>query len=324
VFTIAPPRVDVVLSRRIRFASSRLETEGRLGVFPAGLTVDSTTLREYLSILLNPLERNNQLVELVDNLSGGNIRKALDFVSMFVGSGHVDTEKMLAIQRRGGNYIVPRHEFLRALIFGDLELYDPSVSPIANLFDISSRDGREHFLLPILLRQIQNYGEARIGEEGFVPAEVLYGALQRSGFLPYQIASAIDRGVMKELIETPRNDAGETATHYRITTVGAYTAGRLMSDFQYVDAMVIDTPILDPGVRAKVGHVWSISDRLERVEIFRQYLDEQWSPLDGQDLPFQWPHQSADLKRDLHRIQQSIQAQRQRERQRNGESENVR
>jgi hypothetical protein len=44
-------------------------------------------------MMIEALERNERLKELVDNLSSGNIRQALDFVSTFIGSGYVTTEK---------------------------------------------------------------------------------------------------------------------------------------------------------------------------------------------------------------------------------------
>src|SRR5205807_5146187 len=125
----------------------QLGEKGRLPNFPTGLTLRSDVLTTYVGVLIRSFERNHELNEFVDNLSGGNIRRAMGFLETFVGSGHVDTQKILNVEATGGAYIIPLHEFMRAVIYGDYEYYDPSASPIANLLDISSVDSREHFLL---------------------------------------------------------------------------------------------------------------------------------------------------------------------------------
>ena len=53
-----------------------------------------------------------------------------------MGSGHVDTAKILAIAEETGGYTIPLHEFMRAVIYGDHEL-DPSSSVLPNVFDVS-------------------------------------------------------------------------------------------------------------------------------------------------------------------------------------------
>ena len=73
-------------------------------------------------------------------MSAGNVRIALDRVKGFLGSGHVDTEKIIQTFEDGG-YIIALHEVLRAVIYGDSIHYEPDRSPIANLFDLSRREG---------------------------------------------------------------------------------------------------------------------------------------------------------------------------------------
>jgi hypothetical protein len=119
VFTIAPPRADVMLQRRVDFALRQLRETKRLGSFPVGVTVDSESLTIFLEMLGENFRSNRNLLAMIDNLAGGNMRMALEFVTAFIGSGHVDTTKILDICRAGGGYTIPPHEFLRALLFGD-------------------------------------------------------------------------------------------------------------------------------------------------------------------------------------------------------------
>jgi hypothetical protein len=302
VFTIAPPRADLMLQRRVDFALHQLRSAGRLGSFPAGVTVDSDSLIAFLEILAQNFRSNTDLLALIDNLAGGNMRLALQFVTSFIGSGHIDTEKMLRLYEEGGRYTIPLHEFLRALLFGDGVYYDPSASPIANLFRISHPDGREHFLLPLLLTQAQSLGE-RVGDEGYVAAADLFDFAQSLGFSAEQVTEALDHALNKRLLDAaPRHSGDVPRLHYRITTVGAYTTRVLVAYFSYVDAVLVDTPIVDKQYRQVIKDIHSLTDRVSRSEYFRLYLDRQWSRMDETGLPWSWTQASERLARDIRRV----------------------
>ncbi|MFC7276642.1 hypothetical protein ACFQS1_21850 [Paractinoplanes rhizophilus] len=308
-FTIAPPRVDVVLKRRLEFALKQLRDTARLSSFPAGVTISSDSLTAYLEVLLENFENNERLVSLVDNLSAGNARRALEFVSRFIGSGHVDTRKILGIYEREGDYTIALHEFLRAIIYGDAEHYDPDVSPIANMFGISQPDGREHFLLGILVAHVESAGD-RKGTEGFVPTDDVYNFAQKCGFSPDQIAWALNRAAKKGLIErSPRGRSAGSHENLRVTSAGVYTARMLIHMFAYVDAVVVDTPIVDPNYRKLITAVHDVSERLRRADLFRVYLDRQWRVLSTatEDLPFKWDEHSRRLRNDIDTVRRKNQ-----------------
>lgn len=302
-FTIAPPRVDIVLKKRIKFALDQLQDTSRLDSF-AGVAITSESLKTYLEVLLSNFESNEKLLALVDNLAAGNIRRALEFVSRFIGSGHVDTTKILDIYQREGRYFVPPHDFLRAIMHGDAEYYDPHSSPVANLFDISQPDGREHFLLALLVTFVEAAGD-KAGSDGFVPSDEAYSFAQKGGFAPDQIAWAIDRGTGKGLFErSPRSATPNGHEHIRVTTAGGYTARVLAGMFTYLDAMVVDTPILDENYRRLITNVHSITERLRRAEVFRVYLDKQWGVLEEalESPPFNWREHSDRARTEVHNI----------------------
>ena len=304
-FTIAPPRVELVLKKRLEFALHQLKDTSRLDSF-AGVAISSESLTAYLEVLLSNFESNEKLLALIDNLSTGNIRRALEFVSRFIGSGHVDTTKILDIYEREGRYFVPPHEFLRAIVHGDSEFYDPNSSPVANLFEISQPDGREHFLLALLIAFVDSAGD-KGGSDGFIPSDAAYSFAQKGGFAPDQIAWAIDRATNKGLFErSPKNSAPNGHEHIRVTSAGSYTARVLAGMFTYLDAMVVDTPILDENYRRLITNVHSISERLRRAEVFRVYLDKQWSSLEDalESPPFNWREHSERVRNEVQSISQ--------------------
>ena len=278
VFTIDPPRVDLVLRRRLAFALKQLAEQGRLGAI-LQLNVQSDTLKRYISMLLRAFENEESIIEFVDNMSAGNIRRALDFVAAFFGSGHVDSQKILrAEEKEPGSYRLPLHEFLRAVTYGDNAHYDPSKSPILNVYDVSSRDGKEHFLVGVLVAFTERAGQLG-GSEGYVMRDTVFRFARSLGFQPSQVQLALRRCIEKRLLATPATLSGEDYSRLRVTTVGAYTIKKLMFFFTYLDAVVVDTPILDPSVRAKIRDVGLTDERLVRAEIFLDYLDEQWVAL---------------------------------------------
>ena len=305
VFTIAPPRIDQVLARRLDFAMEELQQTGRLQSFPKNITIHSDTLCDYFEVIRDSLQSNKPLMEFVDNLSGGNVRRAIDFLRDFVGSGHGNTTKILRVKKESGSYTIPVHEFLRAVVYGDHEHYDPSASTITNLFDISIPDSKEHFLLPLVLSLVERLGA--LGEEqGYVELRKLYDTCQEIGFTPLQINFAIDRALKGKLLESsPRFSDARAKTRVRITTIGAYSVKRLIAFFSYTDAMIVDTPIVDPVARATIQDEDDISHRLDRAEAFCSYLDRAWYPLSDKELPFQWRTVRGRIRGDIDRIRSS-------------------
>ena len=82
---------------------------------------------------------------------------------------------------------------------------------------------------------------------------------------------------------------------------GAYSTKRLLESFAYVDAMVVDTPILDKGTRDRVGNVSHIHQRIERFDIFVAYLEAQSQKLDWNAVRFDWGSSLGALKKDADR-----------------------
>ena len=299
VFTVAPPRIDVVVAKRLEFALKELAETRRLDSFPTGLFLDSESLTQYITALLKSFNQSYELIEFLDNLSGGNVREALNFIDSFVGSGHVDAKKILNNFLSGG-YTISVHEFMRAVTFGDYEFYDPGSSPICNAFDVSTNDSREHFLMLGLLGYIQR---SATQSDGFVKVDELFGFAQSLGFQPSQIHFALERAVSKRLVETnPRFSDVPKSLAYRITTIGAYTLKRLVGYFTYIDAVVVDTPILDDRARKEITVVEDIDSRIERGLIFLSYLDAQWETLGGANIAFDWKEVHGLLSRDIGRV----------------------
>ena len=166
-FTVAPPLIDRVIKKRLYFGL-RVTNGDVKGVDVNAITeFDVTSLSTLMKVFLHSLRARDQILRCVENISAGNVRLALELVRSFFGSGHVDTEKILYKVRHEGGYTIPIHEFQRAIMYGDNVHYDPGRSPIANLFDVSTVDVKEHFLQAILLGYLRLPGmEASCRRDG--------------------------------------------------------------------------------------------------------------------------------------------------------------
>ena len=304
-FTIAPPRVDRVIEKRLEFALSLTSGRIPLTTLAENTSISLVKLDTIIRVFLDSLRRNESLVEFIDNIAGGNIRLGLNFVRNFFGSGHVNTEKIISIYERDSQYQVPLHEFLRAVMFGDAEYYDPDQSPIANLFDVSQSDPREHFLLPLLIGLLHSLSTAD-AEAGFVEITKVYDRLQGLGFTPEQIDVAIVRALKVKLIESMARDQTQPSMAIpkalRATTVGVYHILRLCRFFSYINAVIVDTPIFDDSLRESLRQASNIAQRLDRAVVFRRYLDNHWGTLRGAAAVFDWGAASTQLEADLKRV----------------------
>ena len=286
VFTVAPPRVDKVIEKRLVFALNM--AEGRIQVERLqGTRLQLGNVALFLKALLYSLSKNSELVEFLDNITAGNVRTVVEFVTKFIGSANVDARKIIEIMEREGRYVIPVHEFWKAAVLGEYSFYDPQSSLVVNLFDVGNANQNEHFLLPMILGYCQFDGAHR-SIEGFVSGASVVSEMQEWGFTTGATEGALRRANNGKLLDTPQRVTfaedegglfGDMPDNFRISTAGAYHLRRWITEFAYLDAMSYDTPILDEEVRGalnqRVGS-HAIEDRLDRADRFRGYLTRAW------------------------------------------------
>jgi GTPase SAR1 family protein len=305
VFTISPPRIDLVVRKRLEYALNKLIDGGMFALASEGITVESHMLREYIEVLIESMARNEALAECIDNISAGNVRDALDLLTNFVGSGHVDTRKILDIKEKSGSYYIPLHEFIRAVIYGDNEYYSPEASFVANLFDVVSPTPEEHFLTSFMVDYCMRSSQHSIANKGFIAEGDVYDHLRSLGYHNRQISAALARAEQSKLLDFAEADQS-SSNRVRITQRGAYVLHRLMATFVYIDAVVIDTPIIDTEFRGLIWNARLIRDRVERARHFLGYLDTCWEGAPRVAGGFDWANESSKIFRDITAISERL------------------
>jgi hypothetical protein len=286
VFTIEPPRIDLVLQKRIEFAL--MIARGDIAVPVLGdqkikLSNLTTMLEVMLRTLMSPRREQKRLMAMIDNIASGNVRSAVEMVKNFLSSAHTNTKKILDIEEETpGEYFIPVHEFMRSLIYGDKRYFDPSTSLISNIFAITTQDPKEYFLNIALINELIRLGASDVAKQGFIGTSIIYTHFQALGYFPEQIEHAIEHCLREELIENPINstlkDSDLAANSLRVTTRGGVYINMLTGTFVYMDAMLVDTPIINKPLLEAINKSYehddiTIEQRLERVEAFVEYLN---------------------------------------------------
>lgn len=129
---------------------------------------------------------------------------------------------------------------------------------------------------------------------------------QGLGFLPAQVEFAMRHATTRRLLQSSPREGDDMRRRYRITTVGAYTYKKLMGTFVYLDAVIVDTPIVDEMVAQHIDDCSEIGERVVRAKVFAGYLDESWEAVGASDQPFSWPDVCKPLERDYERIERTL------------------
>ncbi|MCY4512625.1 MAG: hypothetical protein OXB86_02935 [Bdellovibrionales bacterium] len=299
VFTIAPPRPELVIKKRLEFALS--VSEGRVSSEKMQkITVNMDNLSLFLKVLLDSIEENKAIREILSNITGGNIRSVIEFIMKFIGSPNINAKKIIEFKKKGEKYIIPIHEFSKAAILGDFSHYNPDSSMAMNLFDVQYPDEKEHFLATMIL-EFLNCGESSKDKDGFTTTKDIINEMQSWGFVLQQIKGKLRLLTDRKLIENAERITFEEKDSdsfvdsmpfvFRITSLGAYHTKKWVNTFAYLDAMVFDTPILDNSVlkTIQVGlEDFAIAKRIERVKIFRDYLVRTWNTSNLSPAYFDW------------------------------------
>lgn len=306
-FTIAPPRIDDVINKRLLFAQKI--TCGEIPLSKLNNATSFSKLDILIQSFIDSLASNKYLFTFFENISNGNIRKAIELIKKFFGSGHVNTEKIIGIIQETGNYTIPVHEILRSVIYGDNEHYSPVNSEITNLFDVRTNASKDHFTIPLIIGFLQDYA-VNNRNEGFVLIKDIYSYMQKLGYLPITIDLALNFMYSKELFETSEKgnylNTDKNELMLRATGTGIYHLTHLSSSFTYIDAIIIDVPIFGKETREKITNTFDIKERLERALNFATYLDDVWDNENFKNTHFIWKQKSQELRADIERIKERV------------------
>ena len=311
-FIVGQPDLSLVLKKR--FAYAKKIAEGK-SLYPTlirsapskNISFDLPRIARIFESCEFAARKKHGIIPTLEAVSNGNIRRLLDFARHILCSGHLDTKKILNLIEKTGGYYIPDFEGVKTLLYGDYMHYDNSKSPFINLFDIQHAEPSEHFLRFAILRYLAKI-PLNSATQGYIELSELLKYLSMLGYSFNTAVETIKILIEKHYVRKPvvidlnllESDK------IRITSLGRYHIYSLIDMFQYLDATIIDTPIIDDNVRDMIGDVTEINERLDRTNYFLKYLDNCVKHVQDQELRSAWAYVSGKAKRNIREIRSRI------------------
>ncbi len=292
IFTIAPPRIEEALTRRLQFA--REIADGRLQIPRLkGISFDLINF-SILAQGLSEALRDRKLKRFFSNFFGGNVGDAIHAVTKFFGNPNVYDRRIIRFTKMRGGFSVHAPDMWRSILYERFVHYSPTTSRVLNLFDVRSSNPAEHFLLPMILGYLSHDGPHR-RTDGSVSRRDIVAEMQDWGFGTAITTWALERTLGRDipLVEqiayaSVEREGGE---RFRITTTGAYYLSEWVGDLVYLEAMWCDTPGFDDSLRRALissADESSPDIRHSRAIALRDYLTEAWKRSRLQPPYFNW------------------------------------
>ena len=294
MFYVSPPRTAPMLRLRFQyaaqFASNVLPEEAYLRAkFSADVEGSLPKAADLFEAWDQSILKKPYIAQQYESVANGNVRLIIKYVRDTLTSNHLDTHKITDRLYKTGEYDLDENDTLRALIYGPFIHFDPNASLFVNLFEIRRADPTEHFSRVLLLEHCHRH--ANSGDKyGFVKLDTIHSFMGSLGYSERQITEATDALFGKKCIEGRdlNEESPELGSEIRITSLGSYQIGTLARKFDYLDAVVVDTPILEEKTRQKIWDARSIKDRTKRAREFLRYLDRAAMSLTDADARRAW------------------------------------
>lgn len=298
---IEPPKVEAVLSKRFFLAKNMVQ--GQDGDFEAenGMRVHVSNNADIISLVQSSV-LGTEVGSLLDVLAAGDIRNALRMTREFLEHGYSNVGKAWQTYKSTGNYVLPRHEALRAILLGNQALYSEDYSLVGNPFD--SRKGKTNLQLLrlFILSALVQYGS----EASF---QYIDGSEMKKHLRNVGIGDEVSIMVLRDLcrlrfVNTASHDQAAFSSSFYPTRLGGYITRELISNFMFVESVMVDTFIADDTTwedlnrleRAIANSSNDVVNRLklrvERAKLFFNYMIKLYTPLQEEahkrSLPKEW------------------------------------
>ncbi|TBL63357.1 P-loop NTPase fold protein [Hafnia alvei] len=318
---IEPPQVEAVLSKRFFLAKNMVASEQGDFVAENGMKFHVENVADIITLVQSSV-LGTEVGSLLEVLAAGDIRNALRMTREFLEHGYSNVGKAWQTYKATGNYTLPRHEALRAILLGNQALYSEAYSLVGNPFD--SRKGKTNLQLLrlfILSALVQYSSEASF--------QYIDGTELRKNLRSVGVGDAISLSVLQDLcilrfINTASHDKASFSSSYYPTRLGGYITRELISNFMFIESVMMDTFIADDdtweelkSLEQKITNsssdvVQRIKYRADRAIVFFDYMGKLYAPLQEESnkrsLPKEWRGNplSAARKALLDNLQKAI------------------
>ncbi|WP_070085718.1 MULTISPECIES: P-loop NTPase fold protein [Pseudomonas] len=285
---IEPPKIEAVLSKRFFLATNLIS--GQTGDFISenGMKVHVSDLAVLIDLIQSSV-LGTDVGTLLEVLASGDVRNALRMTREFIEHGYSNPGKAYNTHKSGGKYTLPKHEALRAILLGNQSVYDESYSAIGNPYDAHlERTTLQMTRLFVLSALVQYSSDASF--------QYLDGIEINKSLRSVGIGDNVALKVLSDLCRfrfcyTGGHGAPDFKSSYYPSRLGGYIVRDLLSNFMFVENIMMDTFVADERVWERLNALGrDISNsyhsrtvrvcyRIERVKVFHAYMVELYSVL---------------------------------------------
>ncbi|MDF1811605.1 MAG: hypothetical protein P1V20_05310 [Verrucomicrobiales bacterium] len=284
-FTVGQPDLSLVLKRRFDYA--KRITMGDIEnpivkqfVNDTHVALKLPSVAEILECCRFSSRKKTSAIQMLTALSNSNIRELNDLAKRILTSGHLDTRKIISRIQESGNYTIPDFEAVKTLLYGDYKQFDPHSSVFLNLFEVFYSDRKEHFFRILALEFLSRFDKAT-EDDGYVSAVNFKQYMQSYHFSSDVFIRHLDKLIKGKCIKVQnlQGRSGILNEGYRIRSRGVFHLYEMTSQFQYYDAMIVDTPIIDNAVKTQLFVGDDLKERLISTRVFIEYLKDSLTQL---------------------------------------------
>jgi hypothetical protein len=297
---IDAPEVLAVLSKRFFVAKQLLSGQSGHFVAENGADVQVSDLSVIIDLVQSSV-LGSEIGNLIAVLATSDIRLALRMTREFLQSGYTASGKALRIYQETGNYLLPPHEALRAIMVGTQAVYHEKLSVIGNPFDAWCGRTEAQLLRLYVLAALVQYSSGQ-GFQG-LPGQEIKKVLCEIGFgddVTLKVLS--DLCTMRYIYTMAHSQASLEAT-YAPSRLGGYIVRDLVGNLMFIENVLIDTFIADTDMwehlKELTDRIYSERDvlrklriRKERATVFFSYMKASYEQLrtDGlrRHVPVEW------------------------------------
>ena len=281
-YLIEPPDFIELMLHRLDYILAKLNLPGEefKNLINANLDYGYRlpAIRDFLQIVRDSIERKGRggISAFMRNISGENMRRALDLFSDFLISGNTKIDEMLDKFTKYGKYQISYHQFIRSIMLGEYRYYSEMSSYLMNIFDFNIEYSNSHFLSLKILAYAKDHltNESETGR-GYVSINAVRNLAEDVLINPKAVEECLVRlaryGLV--LLDTRSRETLDHASAFKITECGDYYLGVLLFRFAYVDLIISDTPIADPDLVSYLRRIISSKDMNDRFDRTRRFLD---------------------------------------------------
>lgn len=285
---IEPPKIEAVLSKRFFLANNLLS--GQSGEFTSenGMKVNVSDLAVLIELIQSSV-LGTDVGGLLEVLASGDVRNALRMTREFIEHGYSNPGQAYSIYVAGGRYTLPKHEALRAILLGNQSVYNEAFSPIGNPYDSHLERTTLQMTRLFLLSALVQYSSDASFQ--YLDGIEINRSLRIIGIGDYAALKVLSDLCRFRFCYTGGHGEADFKSSYYPSRLGGYVVRDLISNFMFVENMMMDTFIADENVWAKLNQLGKdISNshnsramrvlyRIERVKAFHSYITDLYSVL---------------------------------------------